>query len=562
MLQDILVLTVLEPLQTGLVEALLNPKVYPHPVEKVTVVETHISWIFLTGIYAYKLKKAIKLELFDASTLTQRIHFCQEELRLNRRLAPQLYLALCQVYGPVEFPSLGADIQFLQPSLANGLDVMVKMLQFPSSNILSNSSIRSGLSINSFKKLGSDLAHFHLYAQTTQYSSDYGSIESIVNPVLANLDCLNSFALNRSQRLLLSEHRIWLDKQIQRLGCRFDTRKQLQSIRECHGDLHLGNIYLGDNNRLEAFDCIDFNPHLRWIDPISEIAFLVVDLQVHSCQKEAMELLDIWLEHTGDYSGLDLLPWYSTYRALVRAKVSGIQIQQLKDKSNLTALEKNKLQILTRDFDLYLQQSRLVQISPPPGLVLMHGLSGSGKSYCSHYLCTHLPAVRLRSDVERKRFFHRSPLHKSNNINLIENDYAMSPPSFSGDPYHPDVSTWLFDQLLPFLASRSLGSQLTTIVDATFLKAAERQRMIQLAHSLGRPIAIVNCECSDDTAERRINKRFEIATDASEADMAVRLQQKRWLEPLSTDERLLTVDFREGCSIPKTVRRVRRLLGL
>ena len=548
--------------QPALIQALMKPEAYPHPVKVVELVETHISWVLLTGSYVYKLKKAVHLDFVDATTLKQRLHFCQEELRLNRRLAPDLYLGVTRILGPVDRAKVfDENLESIDPSTKGVVEIAVKMRQFPVSRLLSVYLSDGVLKTESLKRLAFDLAEFHLSVNTAVADGDFGGFDAVINPVHANLRVLDQLTLPEPLDLWLEEHRAWINSMQSELALRFEQRLNAGAIRECHGDLHVGNIHLNNDGRLEVFDAIDFNPSLRWIDPISEMAFLVMDFQVHDHQGDAMVILNEWLEHTGDYKAFDLWPWYSAYRALVRAKVSGLQWQQLCSQSQHDSVDHQRLQRLRKDLNLYIQRAREVQLTKAPGIVLMHGLSGSGKSFLSEQLYQQLPAIRLRSDVERQRAFGRRPLQKTLGFEKGSMTRGGSTPLFQGDLYRPEVTNWLFDQCLPSLTQCCLSSGLTTIVDATFLRERERQRMFALAREQGCPIAIVACECSDSTAQERIATRMGMGTDPSEADLSVRELQKAWIQPLTSYEQDLTVSFTETTPIKVGLERLRILLN-
>ncbi len=540
----------------------MKPEAYPHPVKVVELVETHISWVLLTGSYVYKLKKAVHLDFVDATTLKQRLHFCQEELRLNRRLAPDLYLGVTRILGPVDRAKVfDENLESIDPSIKGVVEIAVKMRQFPSSRLLSVYLCDGVLKTESLKRLAFELAEFHLSVNTAVADGDFGGFDAVINPVHANLRVLDQLTLPKPLDLWLEEHRAWIKSIQPELAFRFKQRLNAGAIRECHGDLHVGNIHLTNDGCLEVFDAIDFNPSLRWIDPISEMAFLVMDFQIHDHQGDAMVILNEWLEHTGDYKAFDLWPWYSAYRALVRAKVSGLQWQQLCSQSQHDSVDHQRLQRLRKDLNLYIQRAREVQLTKAAGIVLMHGLSGSGKSFLSEQLYQQLPAIRLRSDVERQRAFGLRPLQKTLGFEKGSMTRGGSTPLFQGDPYRPEVTNWLFDQCLPALTQCCLSSGLTTIVDATFLRERERQRMFALAREQGCPIAIVACECSDSTAQERIATRMGMGTDPSEADLSVRELQKAWIQPLTSYEQELTVSFTETSPIKVGLERLRVLLN-
>ena len=502
--------------QTALIQALLRPEAYPHPVQAVELIETHISWVLLTGAIAYKIKKPINLGFVQAASLQQRLHYCHEEVRLNKRLAADLYQGVVAVVGPVDQARVLDSLT--PPEGQSMLEAAVKMRQFPPDQLLSSALAHQTVGAEALSNLAWTLGRFHQQAPCASPEQPFGTAARVMEPITTNLAVLDRLVSDPDQRDQLQKHRRWTQAQQHHLWARLEARHQDGEIRECHGDLHCGNIRLTHQGELEVFDAIDFNPNLRWIDPISEMAFLVMDLQIHNARSLAITALNSWLECTGAYAGMDLWPWYHAYRAMVRAKVSALQIEQ-----STTATSTGRLR---QELAKYLQTASDDEAPPAGGLVLMHGLSGSGKSSLSAQLCISLEAVRIRSDRERRRAFEPS---------------GVTPARFSGDPYRPEVSRWLFDQHLPNLTERCLMSGFAVIVDATFLRQRERQTMLDLAARLQRPAAIVHCSCTDVTAQSRLQQRALRGDDPSEADFQVRQQQHSWLEPLTADERLRTV---------------------
>ena len=503
----------------AMIEALLKPEAYPHPVTRVQLIETHISWVLLTGRFAYKIKKPVELGFVQTATLQQRLHCCHEELRLNRRMAADLYCAVVPVLGPANQARISA--RPLDPTATANeslLDAAVQMVQFDPEALLSRALANGTVSQAMLTDLAWRLGQFHLKAKPADPSSSFGSPAAICEPITTNLTVLAPLATKPDQRALLSHHRHWIEQEQQRLLPRFTQRRESGAIRECHGDLHCANIRRDGNGRLEVFDAIDFNAGLRWIDPISEMAFLVMDLKMRGDSSRGLEVLNTWLECTGAYDGLDLWPWYSAYRAMVRAKVSALQATACR--------ESDQRQQLLMELDSYLHTASSWEQAPQGGLVLMHGLSGSGKSTLSAQLIGPLQAVRIRSDRERLRAFSAP---------------AGQTARFSGDRYKPEVTQWLFHEHIPFLVQRSLQSGYAVIVDATFLRRQERQRMIQVAEALGRPWAIVHCTCTEATARQRLQQRQRAGLDPSEADQMVRDRQQQWLEPLDDWERRCSV---------------------
>ena len=293
----------------------------------------------------------------------------------------------------------------------------------------------------------------------------------------------------------------------------FRARKRHGFVRECHGDMHLGNMILLDDD-VVIFDCIEFNDNLRWIDVASDVAFLTMDLEDRGRPDLAYRFLNGYLEATGDYGLLLLLPFYLIYRATVRAKVAGIRLGQ----SDLSPAEAAQVR---EAFGSYLDLADRYTRPSRPRLLITHGLSGSGKTFATQQLVEATGAIRIRSDVERKRLFGLAPLERSTGRSEL-------------DLYAPDVTRRTYAHLAR-QAARVVEAGFTVVVDATFLKRAQRDAFRRLAAKLGVPFTLLEFRAHAETLRRRVARRSAHADDASEADLAVLHGQLATLEPLTAD---------------------------
>ena len=490
-----------------LVQALLDPAAYDHPVEAVQLIETHISWIFLTGSFAYKVKKPVNLGFVDFSTPQLRRRCCEEELRLNRRLAADLYLAVRDIHGPLERAQLGGTGAVIEAA--------VQMRQFRQSDLLPEALARGAVSPDQIDQLADDLAHFHAAAAQAAATDPWGSPEAVLEPALANLEALAGLGRTPVDGGPMAH---WTRSELNRLRPLLQRRRAAGQIRECHGDLHLGNMTLQEG-RIRVFDCLEFSPRLRWIDPISDLAFLVMDLQERGRGVLALRLLDRWLETSGDYGALPLLPWYLAYRALVRAKVTALRLQQ----SDLTPATRGELD---QELASYLDRARQGMTTAPAALLITHGPSGSGKSHAAERL-RQLGWIRLRSDVERRRLFGRW------GVGLAAGAAA---PGEGCNPYDPSISELLYGTVLAEAAAAALAAGLSVLVDATFLKRSQRQTFKDLARRHGARFGILACSAPLPLALERLEARQASGVDPSEADGRVLRAQLKWIEPLHPDE--------------------------
>ncbi len=547
-----------------LTQFLLCKEAYAHPVKEIKLIETHISHVILTGYYAYKIKKDINIGFINFEKLSDRLTYCKEEIRLNRRLYPELYIGLCLVYldkGRIKMsPEIKANEYNRDLKI---IEYAIKMKQFEQSSLVSLT-LKSGKDLpkDSISKLAKELADFHISVNNPDNCIHEVDISStILEPVKINLRIIDKLIESKKYEGLIAKHREWSNYKYKQLYKRFMMRKTNKVFRECHGDIHTENIHIKDKSDLKIFDAIDFDPKLRWIDPISEIAFLYMDLNRSGLHKEAIELLNIWLEETGDYQGADLLQWYLCYRALVRAKVLLIRGSQYRtSSSDLNRL--NTSEGLSKDIESYLQESFKYQEKEPLALILMHGLSGSGKSFLSQKLCYELSAIRIRSDIERRRICGKMHLQKIYGFRKARIEGGDNTPINEKECYSKSTSKFLFNELIPKYAGRCLQGGMTTIIDATFLKEEERKASISLANQIGIPLVIVTCECNDEIASKRINQRFKNANDPSEANLQIRNKQKEWIEPLTSCEQLYEVKYSQETSLKDVIQSINRLIKI
>ena len=496
-----------------LIKALQNTSVYDHHVEKIELIETHISWVLLTGPYAYKIKKPVDLGFLDFSTLNKRRFYCQEELRLNRRLAAQLYLAVVPITGSPSQPSLNG--------LGKTLEYAVKMVQFDPEMQWDRLLMRQALPTADIEQLARMIALFHQTTASAPADNDYGTPTAVWQPVAENFDQLNPL-LEASDSPLLESLLRWFKERKKQLTPLFAARKTCGHIRECHGDLHLANIARYRDEPV-VFDCLEFNERLRWIDVISDAAFLVMDLDNHGQTALAACFLNNYLHYSGDYEALPLLPFYLAYRAMVRAKVAAIRLQQ-QDRNSTAGKQ------AMAEYRHYLSLARQYTKKKPPALIITHGLSGSGKTSIAQLLYEKTGAIRIRSDVERKRLYGLP----------LEGGYGKAA---AADLYSTDMNDTTYERLAD-LARCAITAGFTVIVDAAFLQRSRRADFHSLAVSLKVPFVILHCQAPVARLRQWILQRSHSGRDASDADIAVLEQQLKNQEPLSSAEQqhMISVD--------------------
>ena len=297
------------------IEDLLLGAAFPHPVTQLQLKQTHISWVLLTGPFAYKIKKPVRYDFIDASTLERRKFLCEEELRLNRRFAPDLYVEVVAIVAGKGRLSVGGR--------GNPLEFAVKMRQFDPSQELAELLARDGVTAQDMRSLADTVADSHIRAAVAPANGPYGTFPKVQAPILGNFELLRRHLGGEAERTSLEQLAVWTYDSLARLKPLIQSRLQSGDVRECHGDLHARNIVRWQQHWL-PFDCLEFDPELRWIDVMADTAFLFMDLVSRRREDLACEFLSRYLEETGDYAGLRLLPLYASHYALVRAKVDAL----------------------------------------------------------------------------------------------------------------------------------------------------------------------------------------------------------------------------------------------
>lgn len=489
--------------QPVLIRSLLKPDVYDHQVADIQLIETHISWIILTGEYAYKIKKPIDLGFLDFSTLEKRLFCCNEELRLNSRLAAEIYLDVVPISGTRELPVLhGTD---------DVIEYAIKMVQFPQQAQLDNMLANGELGKPHMDAIARLVAEFHQTTDIAAKDSNFGDPDHVYQPVAENFTQIREHLHTDKYDDQLAELEGWSKATFDLLRPIFEQRKHDGFIRECHGDMHLRNL-VWFNGRPLAFDCLEFNPALRWIDTLSEIAFLVMDLQDREQPQLAQRFLNTYLEQCGDYQGMRVFNFYLAYRALVRAKVDAIRAGQ----QGITNAERREAE---DEFYAYLNLARSYTQPVKPKLIITRGLSASGKSTLTQPLVELAGAIRIRSDVERKRLFGiRADTDSKEEIG--EGIYSVK----------AGVKTYA---KLRLLAETVVEAGFTVIIDAAFLKYEQRQPFRELAHQLQVPFIILEFTASAETLRQRIKARTQ---DVSDADLSILEHQLATSTPLLDTE--------------------------
>lgn len=511
------------PALPPLIQALLDPALYPHPVERVELMETHGAWVLLAGEFAYKIKKPVRFPFMDFSTLALRRAACETEIRVNRRFqnlaqpATQLYLGVLPIVGTPGQPRWG------EPGTGNGaqaIEFAVQMRRFDEAARLDHLCERGELTSEHMAGLARRMATFQARAAVAERSQPWGHPTAAMRWPRDNFDTLRKALTDPADAALVRELSDWTEQRYNAIEPLLSRRRQKGRVREGHGDLHLGNLVLIEDEVL-PFDAIEFNDTLRWIDVANDMAFVWMDLLAHARPGLANVLLSAWLDASGDVSSHTVWTFFASYRAGVRAKVAAIRLGQLGGTGASPQAD-----ACLAEAQRYLALARDIAHPPAPRLLITHGLSGSGKTWASsRWLAAETSgrAIRLRSDVERKRLHGMSALAASGS-GLNSGLYTAKS---HGDTYGSLLSR----------ARMLLADGWTVLVDAAFLRAAERAEFAALAQGAGVPFHILACEAPVEVLRQRITERQARGADASEATVEVLEKQLGWLEPLDASER-------------------------
>ena len=514
--------------QGRLVQALRNPALFGAGCTRVDVIETHISYVLLTGAHAYKIKKAVNLGFLDFTTLAARRFFAERELALNRRLAPDIYLDVLPITGDPDRPMIGGA--------GAPLEYALKMREFPQDALLSKVLARGELKRAHVDALAATIAAFHSDVERAGRGSPFGTPAD--NRELAVQNFTQSLALvaDAPDRGGLERLRRWTNEEYVSRASLMASRHDQGFVRECHGDLHLGNIALIDD-RPVVFDCIEFNDHMRWIDVMNDVAFTVMDLEDRQRPDFAARFLNGYLERTGDFGGLGTLRFYVVYRAMVRAKIALFRAQEDSAGSHNRAGTHAE-----REFHEYLALATKSTRPAATGLIIMHGLSGSGKTTVSQEMLERMDGIRIRTDIERKRLHGLAP-------------GARSTSGINAGVYSPAATARTYERVQR-LAEGVVDAGYVPIVDGAFLERRQRDRLRRAADQLHVPFVIVSCEAPADLLRQRVSARSLSGVDASEADASVLEYQLAGGQPLELDERPFAVTIDASSPLEAQVSRL------
>ncbi len=483
---------------------------------KMELIQTHISTIILSGDLAYKLKRPVDFGFLDYSTFEKRHHYTLEEIRINDAYAPGLYLGAIPITGTIEAPAIDGE--------GDVLEYAVKMRRFEQADQLDNIVEGDGLSIESMDAIAKLIAQAHAAATPVDVVSDHGEPKRLLSPMLENFEHLEEMSDSHRLDLDLSSLTSWVYEEYERLSPLLRRRKSEGFIRQCHGDIHLHNMAMYEN-KLILFDAIEFNPYLNHIDVISDLAFLLMDLEYRGLKQHSHRLLNAYLELTGDYEAVRLLDFYKSYRAMVRAKVAALSIQQSQE-----ADERDRLVV---EVSRYIVLAQSYTEKRESFLAITHGLSGSGKSTFALMMVEKYGTIRIRSDVERMRMF------ETKDKKGVEEGI-----------YTPSATSITYKRLAE-LAKSIIKSDYPVILDATFLKRWQREMFYKLTSEAAVVYRVLDIKCDIKHIKERVERRSHTGSDISEADLDVLKMQIKSAEAFVSEEE--DICFKVDCTTLQTM---------
>ena len=482
-----------------LIQQMLQPGFYPHPVaEPVQLIQTHISYVFLTGDYAYKLKKPVNFGFLDFSTLVKRQHFCDEELRLNQRGAAEIYLEVLPISQTGDQYHLGGE---------NVVEYALKMHQFPQETLFVEMFERGELEATRLEELGRVVAQYHAKAETSDYIRTFGAVDRVRAAFDENYAQTEKYIGGPQTQFQFEETKQYTDEFFAQKPELFASRVQNNWIRGCHGDLHLRNICLWQDKIL-LFDCIEFNEPFRFVDVMYDVAFTVMDLEARQRPDLGNAFLNTYVEQTGDWEGLQVLPLYLSRQAYVRAKVNSF----LLDDPSVPSVVKEEAAATAAQ---YYQQAWQYTKPRRGQLILMSGLSGSGKSTVARQLARELAAIHIRSDAVRKHLAG-VPLGQRGGAEL----------------YTPTMSQKTYGGLLE-LGITLANQGFPVILDAKHDRQNLRQEAISQAEFHQLDLQILHCSAPTEVLRSRLQSRTGDIADAT-ADLLE--SQQAAAEPFTETE--------------------------
>ena len=471
---------------------LLRPSAYPHPVKDIKLIQTHISWVFLTGDFVYKIKKPVNFGFLDFTSLEKRYFFCQEEIRLNRRLSSEVYLDVVPVVKREGGVFIGGEGKII--------DYAVKMKQLPHEACLISLLEKGRLTSSIMEEIGRVMADFYANAETNEEIATYGLPEKIEVNIKENFEQTRPYIDRAIPKEIYEALSAYSFNFLKHERSRFLSRIDAGQIKDGHGDFHCANVYYYQN-KVYVLDCIEFNTRFRYADVAADVAFLLMDLDFRQASSLGNYFLNTYLAQTNDFGLLGVLNFYKIYRAYVRGKISSFEA----DMPGISQEKQNAALIRAKTY-FELAYSYL-KPGLNPCLLATVGFLGTGKSTIAKHLAPKLGAIVIRSDAIRKHI-----------LGLKPDEHRYVP--YGQDIYSPEMTKQVYKTLF-HLAKDVLNAGFPVILDASFSKEAFRQGVRELAQVLKYPYYFLHLQCDEDILKQRLAERQEKGHDISDGHLAL-----------------------------------------
>ena len=482
-----------------LVKTLLKPGAYPEATGKIELVQTQMSFVFLTDEFVYKVKKAVDLGYLDYTTLDKRQFYCQKEVELNRRLCPETYLGVVPITrdkGSIRIGGRGEAIEYA-----------VKMRRLPQVAMMNILLADNRVSVEMITRVAQKLAAFHKNTETSAEISAFGEIKAVTRNTDENFDQTEKYIGRTISKDSYRHIKDYTDSFVGKNAPLFNKRVKEGRIRDCHGDLHAAHICFSDG--ICIYDCIEFSDRFRYCDVASEMAFLAMDLDHYGRADLSRTLVNAYVAESGDKELLKLLGFYKGYRAYVRGKVESFKLD---DPYIAPAEKKRTLEIAASYFDLARAYTR-----SRPTLFITVGLVGTGKTTLAQALSKRLGLAVIASDVTRKQLA---------GVPLNEHRFE----GFDSGIYSAELSRKTYEKMFSE-AKHPLSDGGSVILDASFIKAEERLKAKRLAEDAGADFFIIECRLDEADIKKRLARRLKQGS-TSDGRWEIYGPQKKAFDPV------------------------------
>jgi len=511
-----------DSMQAEVVKFLKQPENYPDKTTKVEHKQTHISHVFLTDKYAYKIKKPVDFGFLDFTTLAKRKLFCNEEIRLNKRLSPEIYIGVEKITKTEN--NAESDTGFEFNGKGEVVEYAVKMKRMPESAIMTEMVKNNKVDERIIAQLARKIAEFHMDAMHNDEFQDRCGMKSVKMATDQNFSQTEKYIGKLIDNKKFNYIRNATNQFYKGKKELFLARKRNNNIIGFHGDLHTGNVFI-HNNKIQVFDCIEFNDEFRCGDVVSDIAFMAMDLDYLGREDLSKYFVRKYIEYTGDHLVYTLLNFFKCYRAYVRAKVTSFML----DDPNISRSRKDELKRTAKKYYwLALEYARHFS-SAKPLLMISCGLTGSGKSRWLKFASDVVGGTILRTDRIRRKLF---------NLTGSEKKDARYRKKYYNEESRQKVYDMIFRKTAKVLG---LGGKVS--IDASFIKKENRDAMKELAEKHNADFIIIYTRCSEETTKKRINARMKEKSNISDADYKnAYIYQEKVFEKPSSNEPVIRLD--------------------